>query len=246
MKDNFSRQSDLYAKFRPTYPQELYDFILGHIEKRNAAWDCGTGNGQTAKDLAKYFEKVVATDISEKQIQHAFPAENIFYSVQPAEQTSFSENTFDLITASQALHWFDVNKFYTEVKRVAKPGGWIAIWMYSLTNISPEINELVNVKHYRETLGTYWDYERKHVDENYATLPFPFREIQCPGFEIKFEWTLEELKGYLNSWSALQKFISANQFNPVDDLVKQIRPFWYREKMNIVFPVNMRMGRIEK
>ena len=107
MKDNFSRQSDLYAKYRPTYPQELYDFILSKVENRNAVWDCGTGNGQTARELAKYFEKVFATDISEKQIDKADQATNIFYSVQPAEQTNFADNSFDLVTVSQALHWFN-------------------------------------------------------------------------------------------------------------------------------------------
>ncbi|MFI5133513.1 MAG: class I SAM-dependent methyltransferase [Chitinophagales bacterium] len=246
MKDNFSRQSDLYAKYRPDYPQELYDFILSKIEKRNEAWDCGTGNGQTAKELAKYFEKIFATDISERQIQYAHQRKNIFYSVQPAEQTNFNANSFDLITVSQALHWFDVNKFYEEVKRVAKPGAWIAVWTYSLASVSPGINELMNIKHYKETLGGYWDYERRYVDEKYKTLAFPFGEIQCPVFEIKLDWTLEELQGYLNSWSALQKFIAANHFNPVDKLVEQIKPFWSPEKMKIVFPVYMRMGKIEK
>ena len=246
MKDNFSRQADVYAKYRPTYPQELYDFILSKVKSRNAAWDCATGNGQTAKELAKYFRKVFATDISQKQIDNALPAENIFYSAQTAEHTNFEDNIFDLVTVSQALHWFDVNKFYAEVKRVAKPGAWIAVWMYSLATISPEIDELINVKHYKKTLGNFWDYERKYVDDNYTTLPFPFLEIQCPVFKMKFEWTLDELVGYLNTWSALQKFITQNHFNPINELKEQIKPFWYPEKMKIVFPVYLRMGQIKK
>ena len=246
MKDNFSQQANAYAKYRPTYPQELCDFILSKIERRDTAWDCGTGNGQTAKELAKYFKKVFATDISEKQIQNANKADNIFYSVQSAEQTNFPDNYFDLVTVSQALHWFDVNKFYSEVKRVAKSNAWIAVWMYSLANISPEIDKLVNVKHYKETLGDYWDYERKFVDDYYATLPFTFKEMQCPVFEMKFEWTLNELEGYLNTWSALQRFIAQHNFNPVDKLIEEIKPFWKQERMKIVFPVYMRMGQIEK
>lgn len=246
MKDNFSKQSNAYAKYRPTYPQELYDFILSKVKQRDIAWDCGTGNGQTAKELSKYFKKVFATDISEKQIQNAHTAENIFYSVQSAEQTNFSNNSFDLVTVSQALHWFDVNKFYTEVKRVAKPNSWIAVWMYSLANISFEIDKLINVKHYKETLGSYWDYERKFVDDEYKTLPFSFKEIQCPIFKMKFEWTLQELEGYLNTWSALQKFIAKNNYNPVDKLISEIKPFCGKKTMHVVFPVYMRMGQIEK
>jgi len=246
MKDNFSRQADLYSRYRPAYPQELYDFILNHIDIKQVAWDCGTGNGQAARELAKYFEKIFATDISQKQIDNAHQAKNIFYSIQPAEQTNFPDKTFDLITVSQALHWFQFDKFYTEVNRVAKPGAWIAVWMYGLLSISPETDELVAVQFYKNTLGTYWDYERKFVDDNYSTIPFPFQEIQTPLFEIHFEWTLEELQGYFNTWSALQKFITANQTNPVDDLMKKIRAIEKNEKMKIVFPLHLRMGRIEK
>ena len=246
MKDNFSKQADVYAKYRPTYPQELFDFIFNHIKNRQTAWDCGTGNGQAAKKLAKHFEKVFATDISQKQIDKAHQASNIFYSVQPAEQTNFPGNTFDLITVSQALHWFKLDNFYAEVKRVAKPGGWLAAWMYNLPSISSEIDKLVNTQLYKNTLGKYWDYERKYVDENYITLSFPFSEIQTPVFTIQLEWTLEELEGYINSWSALQKFIEANQFSPIDQLIKQIKPHWKNEKMKIVFPVYMRIGQIRK
>jgi ubiquinone/menaquinone biosynthesis C-methylase UbiE len=244
MKDNFSTLSDIYVKYRPTYPQELFDFILNYVKNKQAAWDCGTGNGQAAKELARYFEKVFATDISQKQIDKAYQASNIFYSVQPAEQTNFPDDTFDLITISQALHWFQFDKFYAEVKRVAKPGAWIAAWTYTLPGISPAIDELINHHHYNR-LGKYWDNERKYVDDNYTTLSFPFSEIQTPVFTIQLEWTLKELEGYLNSWSGLQKFIAANQFNPVDELIKQIQPYWEKEKMKIVFPVYLRMGQIK-
>ncbi|MES1214784.1 MAG: class I SAM-dependent methyltransferase [Bacteroidota bacterium] len=246
MKDNFSRQSDLYSKFRPVYPQELYDFIIGNLKERKVAWDCGTGNGQAAQELSKYFEQVFATDISQKQIDNAYKAGNIIYSVQPAEKTNFADNSFDLISVSQALHWFQFDEFYSEVKRVARPGAWIAVWMYGLLNISPEIDEIVCVQFYKNTLGIYWDYERKFVDENYSTIPFPFREIQTPLFEIHYKWTLQELEGYLNTWSALQKFIAINQFNPVDVIIQKIKPIVRNEKMNVVFPLHLRMGQIEK
>lgn len=244
MKDNFSRQADIYAKYRPVYPQQLFDFILDHVKERNVAWDCGTGNGQTASELAKYFREVWATDSSRKQIDHASPAPNITYSVQAAEKTNFPSGSVDLVTVSQALHWFRFADFYAEVKRVAKPGAWIAVWMYSLLRISPEIDQLINVDHYKHLLGKYWDEERRYVDENYATLPFPFREITTPLFEIRLEWTLEELEGYLNTWSALQKFITTNSFNPVDELIEKIRSHWKQDKMQIVFPVHLRMGQI--
>jgi len=245
MKDNFSRQAETYAKYRPGYPRELFDFILSRVSARDDAWDCATGNGQSARELSRYFKKVMATDISQNQLDNAAQAENIIYSIQPAEATTFGENSFDLITVSQALHWLQFEEFYQEVRRVGRPESWIAVWMYGLLQISPDIDKLIEVHHY-STLATYWDYERKYVDENYSTIPFPFEEIDCPPFSIRLEWTLAQLEGYLLSWSALQKFISANDFNPVEELIRKIRPLWPGETVPIIFPVHMRMGKIHK
>ncbi len=245
MKDIFSIQAEGYAKYRPDYPQALFAFILNYVKEKNIAWDCATGNGQTAKELAKDFGKVYATDISPKQLNYTEKASNIFYSLQSAEQTNFENSTFDLITVSQALHWLQFDKFYTEAKRVAKPGAWIAVWMYELLKISPEIDELIN-QHHSKTLAICWEYERKYVDDKYTTIPFPFKEIICPSFQMQYEWTIEELDGYLHTWSALQKFIATNDYDPVGGLVQEIKQYWRKEKMNIVFPLHLRMGQIAK
>lgn len=246
MKDNFSRRASDYAKFRPDYPQELFEFILGHVVNRECAWDCGTGNGQTAKILAIHFEKVFATDISSNQIEQALSAENISYSVQPAEQTNFSKDQFDLVTVSQALHWFRFDEFYSEVNRVVRSGGCIAAWCYSNLHINPKIDELINVQHYKNRLGEYWDLERKYVDDHYNSLPFPFKEIETPAFNIQLKWTLEQLHGYLETWSALQHFIRKNNFNPVPELIDKIKPHWTEVEMDVVFPVHLRLGQIDK
>jgi len=245
MKDNFSKQSSIYAKYRPVYPQELYDIILKNVTHRQAAWDCGTGNGQAAKELAKAFNKVYATDTSKQQIENAVQKGNIFYSVQPAEQTCFSDNSFDLVTVAQALHWFRFKDFYTEVKRVVKPGAIFAAWTYSILHISNEIDALIGQHHF-DTLGNFWDDERKYVDEEYRNIPFPFTKINTPSFIAEYNWTIDELEGYLNTWSAVQKFITKTNFNPVHNLVERIRPYWRPEKMKISFPVHLLMGRIEK
>src|SRR3954468_4081905 len=100
-KDLFSKQSDVYAKFRPTYPKELFEYILSFVQQRNSAWDCATGNGQAAVMLSDYFKNVEATDISEAQLANAVQKENINYRISPAEQTPFDDNTFDLVTVAQ-------------------------------------------------------------------------------------------------------------------------------------------------
>jgi len=245
MKDNFSKQADSYAKYRPQYPQQLFDFILKHVSEKQNAWDCATGNGQSAKVLAKVFQNVMATDISQKQLDKAERANNIQYSLQPAEQTNFTENSFDLITVSQALHWFATEEFYKEVSRVAKPESVFAAWSYSLLFISPEIDKLIR-SYYTDVVGPYWDAERKYVDEEYKTILFPFREIESPKFDMRYYWTVEELEGYFNTWSALQKFVSVNNYNPVPDIIGQLKPYWTNERMEILFPLHVRLGKIDK
>lgn len=241
MKDNFSKQADVYAKYRPSYPGKLFDFIINHVKQKNIAWDCATGNGQSAKELSPHFQKVYATDISQKQIGNAYQANNIIYSIQPAEQTNFEDGSMDLVTVAQALHWFNFEKFYNEVKRITKPGSWLSVWMYSLLRISPAIDNIIEKYHF-ETMKDYWDNERKYVDSNYATVPFPFEEIKTPVFSSEYDWTIEELEGYLNTWSALQKYISTHDYNPVPELVNTIKPHWKGQKMRIIFPIHMRMA----
>jgi len=246
MKDNFSKQAVEYAKYRPDYPSSLFDFILSHVKQRSAAWDCATGNGQTAKVLARFFDKVHATDISQQQLDNAPSAPNIIYTMEAAESTAFNDDEFDLVTVSQALHWLDFDKFYKEVNRVTKKKGWIAAWSYSLPTVSPQIDKVFDDDFYKSVIGPYWDAERKHVDAHYKSIPFPFKEIDCPVFNIHFNWSLADLQGYASTWSAVQKFIKANGFNPVDELANKLQPVWKEERMDVVFPVHMRMGQVLK
>ena len=242
MKDNFSSASDLYAKYRPTYPQELFDFIQKHVNNKITAWDCGTGNGQVAYELAKTFQHVYASDISQSQLDHALLANNISYSLQPAENTNYKNNAFDLIVIAQAIHWFDFEKFYQEAKRTAKENAIIAVIGYGRITISKEIDEIIS-NFYTQIIGPFWDKERKYIDENYATIPFPFQEIEAPKFENKHLWNFNHLIGYLNTWSAVKHFKTKNGFNPIDKLRLELEKHWHNnEEKEITFPILLRLG----
>ncbi len=244
-KDLFSRNAKSYATFRPTYPMDLFELIYSHCESNEVVWDCATGNGQAAKELALRFGRVQATDISTKQIENATKLDNISYSISQAESTSFADSSFDLITVAQAIHWFDFGLFYPEVVRVAKPNAVLAVWGYSLLHVDPIIDGKL-LDFYIKVVGPYWDKERRFVDEKYQTIPFPFQEIKSPEFTFSLEWTIDELQGYLGTWSAVQKFIDANQFNPVDELIETIRPNWKQGKRTVRFPLFLRLGIIRK
>lgn len=244
MKDNFSTQSDHYARYRPGYPDELFSYIAELTPGKEAAWDCGTGNGQVAGKLAAYFRQVYATDISQNQLDNAIPSPNISYSLQPAEKTSFPDKLFDLIIVAQAIHWFNFDDFYREVKRTLKQEGYLIVTGYHLLQIAEEMDALIR-SFYEDVVGPYWDEERRYIDEKYQTIPFPFEEIRTPEFSLKLEWTLEHLLGYLNTWSAVKHFQKKNGYNPVDELKEGLRRAWGdQEYRTITLPLLLRIGRL--
>ena len=244
-KDLFSGHAKLYSVFRPTYPVELYDFIFKHVNQFDNAWDCGTGNGQVASVLAQHFNHVDATDLSSKQLEQAPALLNVTYTTTPAEQTSLPNQHFDLITVAQALHWIELEKFYAEVKRVAKPGALLAVWGYSVLSINEEMDSHL-LHFYKDIVGPYWDQARRLVDEEYKTVSFPFEEIQSQQFYIKVEWDLAHLAGYLETWSSTQKYISVHGKNPVTELIGIFKKYWGDETKarTISFPIFLRLGRL--
>ncbi|MCM4169994.1 class I SAM-dependent methyltransferase [Arenibacter sp. TNZ] len=245
--DRFSVQSRTYKEFRPTYPEALYKYIYANCISKVTCWDCGTGNGQVAAVLSDTFDQVFATDISEQQIKHAVPKPNIKYSVQRAEITCFPNQYFDLITVAQALHWFDLPAFNKEVNRLLKPNGLIAIWGYGLLTIDLEIDVIVN-HFYQHIIGGYWDKERAYIDLNYSNIPFHFDEIDIQeSFNIETQWTIDQLRGYFNSWSSVQNYKDNNNgHNPVDELINKIAPIWTSKVKKIVFPIFIRAGHPNK
>jgi ubiquinone/menaquinone biosynthesis C-methylase UbiE len=241
-KNHFSKQAADYAKFRPGYPQELFAYLGRIAPSRKLAWDCGTGNGQAAVGLASVFDRVIATDGSEKQITNAQPHERVEYRVAPAENSGIKSESVDLIMVAQALHWFDRDRFYAEARRVLKPDGVLAASAYNLLRIEPAIDEIVN-RYYHEVVGPFWPPERKLV-ENFGDLPFPFHEIEPRKFEMTAQWDLEHLMGYLRSWSSTQRFIATRGSDPLQEINDDLRNAWGnpQQKRRVMWPLVLRIG----
>ena len=245
MKDRFSEQASAYRNFRPEYPQELFEFVFSQLSAFDAAWDCGTGNGQVAVPLSQRFNKVIATDISEKQLANAEQQSNIEYRLLPAEKTDFEDNSFDLVTVAQAIHWFKFDAFYEEVRRVSKPGALLAVIGYGLLKTDTDIQTILE-KFYAGTLAGYWDAERRYIDEHYQTIPFPFFEMEVPNFEMKYSWNREQFLGYLSTWSACKNFETKNGIDPIGTIRKDLEEAWGKENRTIIFPTLFRLGRVSK
>jgi len=244
-KDHFSQQAVDYARYRPDYPAALFEYLASLAPSRKIAWDCGAGNGQAALGLAPYFDLVIATDPSEQQIRQATPHEKIKYVVAPAEQTDILPQTVDLIAVAQALHWFDFARFHAEVRRVAQPRAIIAVWMYNLLYTEPAVTKIIN-EYYFDIVGPYWPPERTHIESEYRTIPFPFAEIHAPAFKLERHWTLAELLGYLNTWSATQRYLAQHGAHPLEKIADKLTAAWGdgETAKRLEWPLLLRVGKV--
>jgi SAM-dependent methyltransferase len=244
--DYFSGASTAYATFRPRYPEALFEFLAREAPAQDEAWDAGTGNGQAAVGLARHFRHVTGTDASASQIESAMSHVNVTYRVGPAERSSLNDRSMDLVTAAQAVHWFDQPRFWSEVRRVLRPRGVIAIWTYPTFEISPEIDAIVQ-RFYSGVVGPYWAPERRQVETRYQSVEFPFAEFAAPSFVIEQSLSLDAVGGYIRTWSATRAFIEHRRVDPVPALVSELARVWgARPQPRLVrWPVAMRIGRVE-
>ncbi len=244
--DHFSCIAAEYARYRPRYPDALFDFLAALVPSRATVWDCAAGSGQATEPLAARFARVVATDASERQLSAAPRLSNVEYRVAAAERSGLPERSFDLVTVAQALHWFDLEQFYREVRRVAKPGGVLAVWCYGTCTVEgDEVNEAV-LRLYRDVLGPYWPPERRHVENGYRDLPFPFEAIAAPAFEMVESWTMPQLLGYLGTWSARQRILAATGSDPLPAFAEELAQRWGdpgRRRL-VRWPIALRVGRV--
>ena len=242
-KDHFSKRAVSYAQYRPGYPATLFQYLASRCSERKNAWDCATGNGQAAGGLAKLFQHVIATDPSKKQIANAVKYPKVDYCIALAQKTPIQSGTMNLVTIAQALHWLDIPKFFKEVKRVLKPGGYVAVWCYNLLHVHPRVDILL-YRYYTEIVGPYWPPERKLTEEGYSTVSFPFEEEEVPTFEMDAEWNVDDLIGYLRTWSSSQSFLEKNGRDPVLEIEKDLREAWgpAQKKRKIRWPLSVRLG----
>lgn len=243
--DHFSGFASRYADFRPHYPAALFDYLTTLVPRNSLVWDCACGNGQATLDLAERFARVIATDASREQIASAKAHAKAEFRVVPAERSGLPDESVGLVTVAQALHWFDLDRFYAEARRVLKPGGVLAVWAYGILEAEGEQVHQLCHEFYADTVGPYWPPERTLVEAGYRTLPFPFAEETPPALRMEARWTLEQLLGYFSTWSATNRLIKATGHNPLEPLSRALSSVWgdaNRPRL-IAWPLALRVGR---
>lgn len=248
--DHFSERAEGYARFRPSYPRELIEFLADQTQAAVGvpliAWEAGCGSGQLTAGLAERFDRVLATDASAEQLGRARPSETIEYRVARAESCGLPDASVGLAVAAQAAHWFDLKAYYREVRRVVRSGGLIALVVYGLHAMDDPILNRILQGFYGTTLSSYWSPQRQLVEEEYRTIEFPFEEIPSPRFAMQESWSLNEMLGYVATWSATASMIKAGGQDVFDEFCRTTGEAWGDPDVRriIRWPLSMRIGKV--
>lgn len=242
--DHFSRDSRSYARFRPRYPDVLFDWLAALPSQRRVGWDAGTGSGQAASMLRSRFDRVIASDPSLSQLRAAAPGSGVRYFAATAESSALRRASVDLVTVAQAFHWLDHPRFFAELNRILAPGGAVAVWCYA-TLVAGSAIDAVITPFYRQTVGPFWPYERRHVDLGYRHFEIPIEEVVMPAMAIHGALSLDDFLGYVRTWSAVGRFIEVKGYDPVEALKDELGSVWGDPETlrPITWPISMRAGR---
>jgi SAM-dependent methyltransferase len=243
-KDHFSERAAGYASYRPHYTRELAEWLASVARTKKLAWDVACGSGQLSTLLGDQFEKVVATDASSAQIEQATPHPRVEYRVEPAESSSLGDASVDLVTVAQAVHWLNLDAFYMEARRVAKPGAAIALIAYHIAVIEPGVDAVID-DFYSGDLDGYWPPERKHIETGYRDLTFPFERITPPSpMYLRVNWNVEQMLGYIRTWSAVRAFEKKNGPMHTDRFAVRLRKAWGVQPREVRWPIVILAGRV--
>jgi len=238
-------QAGNYADSRPGYPKELFQWISVNSSGHDLVWDVGTGSGQAALSLIKWFEKVYATDLDKSQIAAARAHPGIEYQNMPAHISELPDNSVDTITVATALHWFDFDLFWPEVQRVARPGALFCAWTYHWPIVDGEAEALL-LRPILDILDPYWSEGNRLSWRGYdpAEIKMPFEVIETPKLACELNWTALQIANLIRSWSAHLKArkdghesrLESIRDNAINALGSQVR--------KLKLPLNMVAGRI--
>lgn len=243
-RDHFSSSSPAYARYRPGYPRELFEWIAAESPARDRAWDAATGSGQAAVGLAGLFAHVVATDASRAQLSAAAAHPRVSYVRSTSEAPGLAASSVDAIVSAQAVHWFDMPAFFAEAARVGRPGALVAVWTYATLRISPDIDRALG-RFYSDVVGPYWPPERRLVEREYRDVALPFAPVPAPSLTLRLEMTLASLEGYLGTWSATARYRDAVGADPVAPFIATLAPLWGRGATRVTeWPIAIRAGRV--
>lgn len=238
-EDHFSPLAGAYARGRLRYPANLYSFLADLCPAHELAWDCATGTGQAATGLARHFDQVVATDLSPELLALAPTLPRISFRPGLAEDSGLPAASADLITVAQAVHWFDLERFEQEARRVLKPGGILAVWGYLWPRVDPTVDQHLELL--KATLAPWWPDRSALLHGEYRDLALSLPELKAPSFAATAQWKAEDYLAHLRSWSAVRYFREAQGMDPTEPLAEKLGRCWNAAAKAVHWPLALRI-----
>jgi SAM-dependent methyltransferase len=211
----------------------------------DTAWDCACGSGQATSGLVDGFEHVIATDASAAQLAHAPALPRVVWQVATAEESGLPDQSVDAVLIAQSLHWFDLDKFWPEVRRVVRIGGIVTAWSYAYQQVGDPALDALLREFTTTTVGPYWPPERRHVDAGYSTLSFPFERLEPPAAAMSAQWDVGRQLGYLRSWSATRRAREVMGTDPVGLIEEPLRAAWGSGEREVQWPLTVLAGVVD-
>lgn len=237
MTDHFASRAKSYAEFRPRYGADVVGVLASAAPGRQLAVDVGCGSGQLSVPLAAAFERVIATDSSAAQLAEAEPCDRVEYRCVPAEATGLADHCADLVVAAQAAHWFDWPRWLGEAARIGRPGGAVATLTYARPRFAGD-DEVVRAY---DDIAPYWPPGREHVDNGYRDLTMPWPPIATPALALVEQWSLDQLIGYIQSWSAVARMPDSARW--LAELRDRLARSWPTGVREIRWPLAIQLAR---
>ena len=249
----------LYTKFRPTYPLKARELIADFVKRNGGGFqkmvDVACGSGQSTFYMANLFSKVIGVDISQAQVNQArekskqLKYNNVEFRVGSAEDLPFEDNTVDMITCAQALHWLDEKTFYSEADRIFKPKGVMAAYGYGNVEPKHEKCRALMSQFYQGTLKTYWADRRKHFENYFKDFKLPYAKSERYHFYSDVEMKLPDFIGYISSMSSYCNYCKHHPGSTVlnhleQDLHQELGSDVSKERvtMKLQYPIFLLLG----
>lgn len=160
MSEIFTGLAETYQKYRPNYPNELFDYLAENgMNSKMSVVDIGAGTGIFTKQLLERKINVIGIEpnddmrLKAAELRQYYP--NLKLINASAEHTGLLEHSVDMIVSAQAFHWFDIGLFQKECNRILKPGGKVCIvWNHrDASNIVVKKNAQICKKYCPKFLG---------------------------------------------------------------------------------------------
>lgn len=133
LKATFNEDAERYHKYRPRYPQILFDKLIYDtgLTPASRLLEIGPGTGQATEAMAKYGYDITAIELGKDLANKARSVledyQNVKVLTGAYEEIELPDSSFDLIYSATAFHWIRPEVRFKKSAQLLRPGGHLAV-----------------------------------------------------------------------------------------------------------------------